>query len=89
MRSIVLNSAFVLPLIIWIAAAANVFADLNPGIGIIAAVSMTGGLLLERRMFFTQGNNIQNLYYSNFRSTGARNPLVTKAASKGSPIPMG
>ena len=86
-RSIVLNAAFVLPLIIWIAAAINVFGELNSVIGIAAAVLMIGGLLLERRVFFTQGNNIQNLYYSNFRSTGARNPIVRKSGKR-TPVPM-
>jgi DMSO reductase anchor subunit len=87
MKSIVLNAAFILPLIIWIAAANNVFGDLNSIFGIIAAVIMIGGLILERRVFFTQGNNIQNLYYSNFRSTGARNPMLRKA-DKCAPVPM-
>ncbi len=87
MRSIVLNVAFLLPLLIWSAIAYNVFGILNPILGITAAVLMIGGLLLERRIFFTQGNNIQNLYYSNFRSTGARNPIVRKTGKR-TPVPM-
>ena len=88
MRSIVLNMTFILPLILWIATANNVLEGLNYILGIVAAILMIGGLILERRVFFTQGNNIQNLYYSNFRSTGARNPILRKSGKR-TPIPMG
>jgi DMSO reductase anchor subunit len=86
-RFVVLTVAFGFPLIIWVISALNVLASLNTALTVAAAVLMIAGLVIERRLFFIQGNNIQNLYYANFRSTGARNPLESKAR-KGSPVPI-
>jgi DMSO reductase anchor subunit len=86
-RFVVLTVAFGFPLIIWIITSMNVLGGLNTVLSIAAAVFMTAGLVLERRLFFIQGNNIQNLYYANFRSTGASNPLESQAR-KGTPVPM-
>jgi len=86
-KSLVVNIAFVLPLIIWVSIALKLTGGYSLLLSIIAAVSMTAGLVVERRLFFIHGNNIQNLYYNNFRSTGARNPIVSKAR-KGTAVPM-
>lgn len=87
-KASVLILAFVLPLGIWGTIASHGMKDFNAVLSIIAAMSMITGLVLERRMFFIQGNNVQNLYYANFRHTGARNPLQSKAR-KGTPVPTG
>ncbi len=84
-QSLVFIIAFVLPLIIWILMATHRLGDYSAILSILAAISMTAGLIMERRLFFIQGNNIQNLFYSNFRNTGARNPLVSKSR-KGTPL---
>jgi len=86
-KSLVVNMAFILPLFIWGTLALNLAGSYSLLLSIIAAVSMTAGLLVERRLFFIHGNNIQNLYYNNFRSTGASNPIVSKAR-KGTAVPM-
>jgi DMSO reductase anchor subunit len=80
-------AAFIVPVAIWMVTASGAAGSFNAVLSAAAAISMIGGLILERRLFFIQGNNIQNLYYSNFRSTGAQNPLLTRAR-KGTPVPI-
>jgi DMSO reductase anchor subunit len=87
-KSLALTLAFIIPLILWVAILSGLAKNLNNLLSIAASVSMITGLLADRRLFFIQGNNIQNLYYANFRSTGAPNPLVSKAR-RGTPQPTG
>ncbi len=86
-KALVLVIGFVVPLLLWVLIASGVTNVLNAGLSLFAALSMIAGLIMERRLFFIQGNNLQNLYYSNFRSTGAKNPLVSKAR-KGKSVPI-
>ncbi len=86
-KGLVLVLAFILPVVLWVAVASGIAVPFNTALSIVAAVSMISGLILERRFFFIQGNNLQNLYYSNFRSTEAKNPLVSKAR-KGTAVPI-
>ncbi|MDI6801833.1 MAG: dimethyl sulfoxide reductase anchor subunit [Thermodesulfovibrionales bacterium] len=83
-QTVVIVFAFVIPILLWLAASKGVFAT---ALSVVAAISMTAGLLLERRLFFVQGNHIQNLYYSNFRRNKGTNPLLSKA-KKGTPVPL-
>lgn len=86
MKNLVLVIAFAVPLLLW-SISASAYADRYSALlSTLAAVSMIAGLVLERRLFFIQGNNLQNLYYSNFRHTGAKNPLLRRAR-KGTPVP--
>ncbi len=86
-KSLAVNISFVLPLLIWTVIAANVLESYMQILSIIASISIVSGLVIERRLFFIQGSNIQNLYYSNFKNTGAGNPIESKAR-KGTPVPM-
>ncbi len=78
---------FVLPLISWFL---MLYMNLGNMINIVLGFSSVGlmivGYLIERRLFFIEGNHLQNLYYGNFRSNKVPNPLLTKAR-KGTPIP--
>ena len=80
-----LSLAFIIPLILWMAVPAR--PDAAKIFAILAALSMIAGLLIERRLFFIEGNHLQNLYYSRFRGNAARNPLLSKA-KKGTPVPV-
>ncbi len=88
-RSIQLKSlfaAFIIPMILWMAMPLGAGA-LGSMFAVLAAVAMIAGLLMERRLFFIQGNHLQNLYYARFRGNDARNPLLSKA-KKGTPVPL-
>ncbi len=85
--NLVLTVAFLVPIILWTVAAFKREMAYIPELTVVAAIAMIAGLIIERRFFFIQGNNVQNLYYANFRSTGARNPLESRAR-KGAPVPM-
>jgi DMSO reductase anchor subunit len=87
-KTLTIITAFAIPLIISVVLLLNREGDMNVLLSTIASVSMIIGLVVDRRLFFIQGNNIQNLYYANFRNTGAPNPLVSKAR-KGTPVPTG
>ncbi|MDH5541714.1 MAG: dimethyl sulfoxide reductase anchor subunit [Nitrospinota bacterium] len=43
----------------------------------LTLVLITAGLVIERSLFFIQGNHIQNLYYGNFRKNMASNPILS------------
>ena len=78
-KRIVLAIAFVIPLIIWLVVtfgSGEIKAQsfLLTGVG---ACIMLLGILLERHLFFIQGNHIQNLYYGRFRKCIIENPLLT------------
>ncbi len=81
----VLAAAFFLPL------AMALYAAMNPamkqgGLFSTAALLIVAGLVLERRLFFIQGNHLQNLYYGNFRRNEVANP-VASPAKPGTPLP--
>ena len=78
--------AFFIPLVIALAVSMNPEMPLKTALLTLAALLSIGGLIIERRLFFTQGNHLQNLYYGNFRTTGAANPL-TSPARAGVPVP--
>lgn len=76
MQKAVIITAFAFPLMIWIHTSVMPDMYLNTFLSSIAALSMMAGLILERRLFFIQGNHLQNLYYGNFRKRYVRNPLL-------------
>lgn len=78
MEKYVLLAAFIVPTAIWVLIAMRTDAGINPALSVVAAASVVAGLLLERRLFFIQGNHIQNLYYGNFKSKNVKNPIVSK-----------
>lgn len=86
-KKLIIAVTFVLPLIIWAVTLSNFMVQLNALLSILAALSMMTGLVFERRLFFMHGNNLQNMYYGKFRSSGAKNPLLRKA-KKGTPTPV-
>jgi DMSO reductase anchor subunit len=86
-KNLIITVTFILPVIIWSVTVSNLLQGFSPVLSILAAVLMMTGLVFERRLFFMHGNNLQNMYYGNFRSTGARNPLLRKA-KKGTPVPV-
>jgi len=53
---------------------------------LFASVAMIAGAMVERWLFFAEGNHTQNLYYGNFIAKGAVNPLL-QPAKAGSPAP--
>lgn len=78
-RRVVLAVAFVIPLIIWLVVSfgpEQIKALSFPLTG-AGAFIMLLGILLERHLFFIQGNHIQNLYYGRFRKCTIENPLLT------------
>jgi DMSO reductase anchor subunit len=87
-KTLTIITAFAIPLIISVVLLLNRTGGMNLLLSTVASVSMIVGLVVDRRLFFIQGNNIQNLYYANFRNAGAPNPLVSKAR-KGTPVPTG
>ncbi len=86
-KAIIILFIFILPLIGWLL---MLYTNLGNIINIVIGFSNVGlmmlGYLIERRLFFIEGNHLQNLYYGNFRSNKVANPLLTKAR-KGTPIP--
>lgn len=86
-KMLAINISFVLPIVIWTAMALHISGSYVQIVSMIASIAIIVGLLIERRLFFIQGNNIQNLYYDNFRNTGAKNPLERRA-KKGTPVPI-
>jgi DMSO reductase anchor subunit len=87
-KALALTLAFIVPPSLWAVVLSGLSESLSGILSGAASVSMIIGLFIDRRLFFIQGNNIQNLYYANFRSTGAPNPLISKAR-KGTPQPTG
>jgi len=71
---------FIVPLAIWMAAAYGPDGIKALSFPLIAAGAciMLAGLVLERRLFFIQGNHIQNLYYGRYRKCTIDNPLLSK-----------
>ncbi len=59
----------------------------SPGIlGVIAAIFMMAGALMERWLFFVDGNHAQNLYYGSFKDAEAPNPIL-QSSKKGAQLP--
>ena len=77
-QTIVLIAAFIVPIAIWAFGPMLNNPTLFSGLTLLAAVLMVGGLMLERKLFFTQGNHLQNIYYGNFRIKPAKNPILTR-----------
>ncbi|MBI4686301.1 MAG: dimethyl sulfoxide reductase anchor subunit [Nitrospirae bacterium] len=48
-------------------------------LSISATILIISGRIIERRLFFIQGNHIQNLYYERFRNKNTVNPLLSRA----------
>lgn len=69
--------AFILPLCIWIFYAMSSKLP-NPLLAIAAMASMFAGLVIERKLFFIQGNHLQNIYYSNFKNNNMPNPILSR-----------
>lgn len=78
-RLMVISIAFALPIAAWMIISADAMPTLNPALSSVATLLMLGGLIWERRFFFIEGNHIQNLYYGNFKNSGAVNPLLSKS----------
>ena len=82
----VLVAAFFLPMLMAIVVSMVPSLPFAPVLLTIGAISMVGGLIIERRLFFIQGNHLQNLYYGNYRMNMVQNPVASKAR-KGTPVP--
>jgi DMSO reductase anchor subunit len=52
----------------------------------LAALLMIVGAMMERWLFFVDGNHAQNLYYGNYRVKRAFNPMLQKGIA-GAPLP--
>lgn len=81
-QNVVLIAAFIVPLAIWSLGPMLNNPTAYNGLTLLAAVLIVGGLLLERRLFFTQGNHLQNIYYGNFRTKPVINPILTRDAKQ-------
>ena len=86
MERYVLTFTFLFPTVIWLLITVRP-AAISGAASIVAAVLCVAGLLLERRLFFIQGNHLQNLYYGNFKKNKSINPLVSKTR-KNHPSPI-
>jgi DMSO reductase anchor subunit len=64
----------------------GIFAGGAAGMAPISAAAAMAGAFLERWLFFVDGNHAQNLYYGNFPSPQARNPIL-QPAKKDAPLP--
>ncbi len=84
-QAAVIGISFFLPLVMALFAVWNPMIKLG-GLFSTAALLIVAGLILERRLFFIQGNHIQNLYYGNYRQNEVQNPAASKAKS-GTPKP--
>lgn len=73
----VFTLAFVLPALLLCYASDNAGNGNGSFILYTALILMTAGLVIERRLFFIQGNHIQNLYYGNFRRNKVNNPILS------------
>jgi len=79
--------AFLIPLsIFFVTAEFSEIAFLKLPLSLGAVASLVIGYLIERRLFFIQGNHIQNLYYGNFKRNITPNPILSQAR-KGTPVP--
>lgn len=77
-QTFVLSTSFIFPIILWLFINANPNLNINVLLSVIAAISVISGLIAERRLFFIQGNHIQNLYYERFRYSKAKNPVLSR-----------
>ncbi len=84
---LVIVFAFVVPLFIWLFIGYNrVYSFIDLVLSLVVMVLVIFGFLWDRRLFFIEGNHLQNLYYNNFRVKAIKNPILTKA-KRGTPIP--
>jgi DMSO reductase anchor subunit len=86
-QAFVVVSSFIIPIGLWIFINGNPELHIGALLAIAAAVSVIAGLMIERRLFFIQGNHIQNLYYEKFKYNDAKNPILSRA-KKGTPAPV-
>ncbi len=90
-KGLVIVLAYGFPLLVWIILdIVSIFSGLTSVIvfsmNVTACGCMIIGLIFERRLFFIQGNHLQNLYYGNFKKNTVKNPLLS-TARKGTPVP--
>lgn len=78
-QTVTLTIAFIIPIVSTLSAESTGL-ELKGLLLVLSALSTTIGLLIERRLFFIQGNHIQNLYYGNYRFNEVKNPLLRKSA---------
>ncbi|MFQ5433106.1 MAG: dimethyl sulfoxide reductase anchor subunit family protein [Nitrospinota bacterium] len=76
-QSVVLINGFIVPIAIWSFGPMINNSTVYSVLTLLAAILIVGGLLLERKLFFTQGNHLQNIYYGNFRTKPVKNPILT------------
>ena len=81
-QAAVLVAAFIAPLAVWSLGPMLNNPTVYNALTILAALLVTGGLLLERKLFFTQGNHLQNIYYGNFKTREVKNPILTKGTKQ-------
>jgi DMSO reductase anchor subunit len=79
MRALVIVIAFIVPLIIWSFTLTGQRATTDLFLVTTAAILMLSGLIIERWLFFSEGNHLQNIYYGNFRKPDVKNPLLTRS----------
>ncbi len=75
-KLLVLLVGFILPLLSLVLIAHNLGSSMIGFIALCGAVLNLVGLFIERKLFFVQGNHVQNLYYGNFPTNTVINPLV-------------
>ena len=81
-QTIVLIATFIVPIAIWLFGPMLNNPSVYNALTLLAVMLMIGGLLLERKLFFTQGNHLQNIYYGNFRMKSAKNPILSEGTKK-------
>jgi len=76
-QAVVLITAYIVPTAVWSFVLMGNSPAVYSAITVLAALLIVAGLLLERRLFFTQGNHLQNIYYGNFRTKQVKNPVLS------------
>lgn len=76
LKNVAALGLFIIPLILMTADYMPLLRGGAGSLALPAAVIMLAGALLERWLFFAEGNHSQNLYYGAFKDKGAPNPLL-------------
>ncbi len=77
---------FIVPIVILSLDYMPLFRGEPAGLALVAVLLMIPGALMERWLFFADGNHAQNLYYGNFIDKGALNPLLQSGKAQ-APLP--
>lgn len=86
MKGAVMIGLFVLPLVMMMFEYYPLLKGGSGSLGVYIAAVMILFSMLERWLFFAEGNHVQNLYYGAFREKGAANPLLQPGKAS-APLP--